>query len=375
MKLKTDMYKLFYKGYLNIKYKLEVNFNDFNPKRKDAYILIGNHPSINDGLLQTLYLKKQPTIVVDSLELTKPRIKYFLTEVVDSIEIRKDRFNIKALKKIDETINKDKPVLIFPEKEASYFGEISDFSLATAKLIKKQGKDVVVVKTNGSYLTNPRWGKLQSFRGSIVINFKTLLSSNQILNYSIEEIHGLLKEALNYNDFEWNRNEKYIYNTKNRALGLEAYIYVCPKCNQHQTLKTEGQIITCEHCGEIAHFNAYSLISGLEFDNLVEWSQYQKKQLPGILKNVVFTEGTMNILDSSSRTVKELDGVNMEINPTSKAIFVQNRDEETMFEINKIKGLTILRTNELIFEYKKIRYIFKLDDPMLVKDAIEYLMK
>ncbi|HKL47126.1 MAG TPA: hypothetical protein VJ878_00525, partial [Candidatus Izemoplasmatales bacterium] len=131
--------------------------------------------------------------------------------------------------------------------------------------------------------------------------------------------------------------------------------------------------IYCDHCGEIARFNAYSLLTGLSFDNLIEWDQLQKQHLPKILEEAIMTSGNMSIVNTKDYSTKDMGYVDMEINPVSNAVFIQNRDQEKKFEIVKIEGMTLTRKREISFDYKKTTYLFKLDDPMLVLDAVNYL--
>ena len=375
MSIKTNFYKLLYKIIFNIKYKIHIEWNDFNKNRKDAYYLLANHPSLNDGILQSLYLKKQPTMVVDHLELSNPKWKHILTNVVKSIEVHRELFNIKSIHEIKDQIDKNKAIFMFPEKSASYFGENHLLPLSTAKLIKKYPLDIAMVKSQGSYLANPRWGEKIPFRANIDLDYQMILTKERIKILSIEEIHNILVDHLAYNDFQWNKEQKYLYRNKHRALGLEKYIYFCPKCSKHQTIYTKGESIYCEHCGKLGHFNAYLLLSGFEFDDLMTWDKLQKQALPQILSNSIFTRGSMSLLNMDDDSIKELNYMDMEINPKSKAVFVQNRDDEIMFEIKKIKRLSLLRKDELVFEYKGIIYAFKIEDPILMKDSLEYIKK
>ncbi|QWC00106.1 hypothetical protein KHQ88_00640 [Mycoplasmatota bacterium] len=373
-KLKIFIIRQLVKIYYRLKFKIVVNFNDFNPKRTDPYFLIGNHAFLHDGLIHAMLLKRYPYPIINAFMFTNEKMKYILTKVIYSIPKRKGQIDISTIREMLNVVKKKKRgIMVFPEGNSSFFGKESGFPFSTVKLFKKFKIDVVVVKTNGAYLSSPRWGLKPTRKGLIELNYHTLFKGDELERYSEEEIYEQLTEALSFNDFDWNRERKYLYKPKERALGLETYIYYCPKCHNHQSLSTKGNQIYCDHCGEIAHFNAYSLISGLEFDNLVEWDILQKEHLPKILENIIYTSGQMYKVDMKTFALEDYGRVDFEINPFSKGVFIQNKDTETVFEVDNIEGLTLTRKKEISFDHKRSTYLFKLDDPMIVLDSINYL--
>lgn len=373
--MKRTLVKLIYRFLFFIKYRVKVKKDDYKYNRKEPYFIIGNHLFEHDGLLQSIYLRKQPFVLVNELELTSKVKAYLYKEVLNGIVINKDQYNIIALKQIKQRIKENHSIMIFPEFESSLFGDFVPYSLSWAKLIKQQSIDLVVVNTKGAYLTHPRWGKGSVFKGKIELSYRLLMSKEKVKLSSVEEIHQQLLLSLEHDDFFWNQEEKYLYKPKTRAVGLENYIYYCPVCSNHQTIATKRNSINCSQCGEIARFNSYSLLSGLEFIDLSSWNQLQKNALPNILSQAVFTEGVMYSYDRRDHELTNLDRVDIEINPLSKLVFIQNRDEELAFDISKISSLQLIRKNEVVIKYKHIIYFLHVKDPMLLIDAILFLKK
>lgn len=371
--IKEFFLKILVKIFYFFKFKVVVRYNDFNPKRKDPYFLIGNHSFIHDGVVHAMLIRRYPYPIINAFMFTSEKMKFVLTKLIYSIPKRKGQIDISTLREMNRIIKSGRGIMIFPEGNASCFGKESHVPFSTVKLFKKYKIDVVIAKTRGAYLTSPRWGMKATRKGLVEIDFYTLFKGQDLENYSNEEIYEALVKAIEFNDFDWNRERKYLYKPKKRALGLERYIYFCPKCHNHQSLSTKGNQIYCEHCGEIAHFNAYSLLSGLPFDNLVDWDNLQKKHLPDILKQSVMTSGEMYIVDMKDYSTNDLGYVDMEINPASHAVFIQNRDHEKKFEIDKIEGLTLTMKKQISFDYKGTTYLFELEDPMLILDSINYL--
>jgi len=259
-----------------------------------------------------MYLKKPPLPVINAFMFVNKPMKFVLTKLYPSIPKRKGQSDITTVKNMMKVIDRGRGVLIFPEGNASYYGEGSEFSDTTVKFIKKMGKDLVILKTNGAYLTAPRWGDKMTRNGLIEVNFHTLFKGEELKNLTCDEIYEAIKEEISFNDFEWNRKRQYLYKPKKRALGLERFIYLCPKCNSYQTISTKGNKIFCKNCGEIAHFNDKSFIEGLEFDNLVEWGRLQQKELPRIAKDNLYTYGMMYEVDTTEYISYEIGDVDIE---------------------------------------------------------------
>lgn len=370
MSFKSTLINSLINIYLNRKYKFEVNYKEFDPNTDTPYILLASNPSLLDGLFVSKCLKNKPVMILNELEKTNKINNYFLSKY-EFFEFKKSTgFDVSIVKRIHKTLL-EKPVLIFPEKQTSFFGNGSQISESIAKLIKKEKKDVVICKINGAYLSNPRWGIKNSKRGFIELSFETIYKSSEIDNLEGSDILTTLKNKLYFNDFEWNREFKNFYYPKNRALGLERYLYVCPKCFKSQTLSTSKNNISCSECGHIASFDDFSLITGLDFDDLISWDNLQKNELSKLANKVVYSSGSMYSVDLKTMELTLLGYADLEI--MKSQLFVLNKMKEYMFEIEKIKELQFLRRNELFFTYGKKTYLFSLDDPMIIYDSINYI--
>lgn len=373
MKIRESIYRLLFKFYYKLKFKLEIKYNDFDPKRKDPYIIIGNHSCLHDGIIVSTLLKKPPVPVINAFLFVSPFTKFLLTKMYPSIPKRKGQSDLVTVRSMMKTLKGGRGVMVYPEGNSSYYGKESSIPFSTVKFFKKVKKDIVVAKNNGGYLVAPRWGSKNIRKGLIEVEFFTLFKGEELDNYSLDEIYEKLVEAIKFNDFDWNRERKYEYNPKNRALGLEKFMYVCPKCNSHQTLSTKGNKILCKNCGEIAHFNKYCLLEGLEFDNLVDWGEYQKNRLPEISKKILYTFGDMYDVDVIKYVKYKMGYVDIDL--IENTLHVQHRDKEYSFSLNKIGNITLTLKREISFNYEDKTYLFVLRDPMLIYDVVKYKME
>ncbi len=373
MKWYVNLVKFFVRKYFESRFKIEVTYNDFDPKREDAYVLIGNHPCLMDGIYSSPYLKKPPKPVISATMFVNSMMKFLLTKVYPSISKRKGQNDIHTVRKMIESVKNDRGVLLFPEGNSSYYGQQSPIPYSTVKLLKKLKKDVVIVKVNGAYLSAPRWGSKRTRNGLIEVNFYRLYKAEELKDLELDEIYERLTEEIKFNDFDWNREKKYLYKPKQRAVGLERFIYLCPKCNNIQTISTKKNSIYCSHCGEIAHFNEYTLLEGLDFDNLVEWGQLQHEALPRLSKKSLYTDGVLYNIDTIK--YKEIKRGHVDCELIKDKLHVQHRLKEYTFELSKMIGLTLTFKDEVSFDYEDETYFIKMTDPMLFYEVMKYKME
>ncbi|MBI9008856.1 MAG: 1-acyl-sn-glycerol-3-phosphate acyltransferase [Tenericutes bacterium] len=370
MRIDRDIYSLVVKAIFRSRFNIEVQYNDFDPKRTDAYVLLGNHPCLHDGIYTSTYLKEPPMPVISATMFVNPIMRFALTVLYPSISKRKGQNDIITVRKMMQVTKSGKGVMLFPEGNSSYYGKESPIPYSTVKLLKKLKKDVVIVKTNGAYLSAARWGSKTVKNGLIELIFTTLYKAEELASLSLDEIYNGLSEALKFNDYDWNRERLYKYNPKKRALGLERFIYYCPKCGKHQTISTKGNKVFCKHCGEIAHFNEYCFLEGLDFDNLVDWGKLQQSVLPEISKKAIYTYGTLYKIDTVKYKSKKLGDVDVEL--INDKLYLLYKTNEYCFDLDKMVGLALTFKEEISFDYEEETYFIKLKDPMLLYEMIKY---
>jgi 1-acyl-sn-glycerol-3-phosphate acyltransferase len=353
-------------------YHIVTETTSFDLNRKEPYFLIGNHASQHDPIIVGMFLDPYAYPVAASLIYTNKWINFALTKMITSIPKRKGQSDIQTIRSILKAFNEDKrSIMIFPEGNASYFGEQTDMDfLTTAKLVKKLKKDVVIAKINGGYLSSPRWGKKRD-RPHFHIHYQMLLTKEEMEVMSVDEIEQKVAIALKFNDYDWNREHQFKYTGKHLSEGVERYLYVCPVCNQFQTLSAKKSDIFCSHCGKIASFNDYGLIVGLPFDNLVPWAKLQKTFIPKIIENDVRTSGFVNLIDFEKTKRIKLGEKQMIINQESFTMFDKKTTRKLL--ISKIESPVIIQNFNLSFDYEGETYWIYMKDPMLVLDILTHL--
>lgn len=369
MKLQTEIARFGLEIVFRLRHKFIITFDQFDPKRKDAYILIFNHSQLNDALFIGMSIPKYPYPVASNLLYTDPATNFGLTKLVTSIPKRKGQADSRTIRRIMHTLNKEnRGIMIAPEGNSSFYGKHTPTDyLSTAKLVKKLKKDLVIAKVNGGFFAHPRWGKSR-IGSPIEINYKTLIKAEDFDQYSIDDIKALIEEAISFNDYLWNKDRQYRYKHKNLAKHIERVIYACPTCGSIQSIKGVNNDIHCDHCGKIAHINDKQFIEG-PFDTMIKWQSYQVNELRKHLDSSFRFEGVLYALDLIKH--KRLKLGHYQVIQNQSSVVMNHNHEKLVFDIKEIKGITLTQKNNISFDYEDKTYAIKLNDPMLFRDLIK----
>lgn len=369
MNVITEIARFGLKIMFHRRFKFKFTYEDFDPKRKEPYILIFTHTQLNDPLFVGMYLKYYPYPVASNTLYTNKIMRLALTKLVKSIPKRKGQADSRTIRMIIDAFNKDRRgIMIAPEGNSSFYGEQTPTDyLTTAKLVKKLDKDLVVAQINGGFFADPRWGKYRK-RAIIEVNYKPLIKQGEFKDLPLEKVIDILDQAIKFNDYEWIKNRDYTYKSKTMAEGIEHIIYACPVCGKLQTISTSGNDIFCSHCGKISEVDEKQFLSG-QYKTLIDWNTYQKQVIKKHINDKFETTGQLYELDliHEDRLFKG----DYEISLNKNEFKLKNEAHEFKFDIELMNGMTITQKNKLSFDYEAYTYLIKMNHSMLFHDLIK----
>lgn len=362
--------KAIIKLYLLRVFKVKYVFGDINIKKGDPYFLVGNHVLLLDAFFSNFAIKGYAVPVVNSFAYTNRLQKIVITKLGDSIVKRKGQSDIQTIKDIKKYIKNGRPVAIYPEGNASYYGDTIESVYSTAKLIKFQKIDVLCVKTKGGYFAKPRWRNKRIKRASLELETFQLFSASELKEMSVEDIYKKMTDSYYQNDYEWNKGEQIEYLGNNRLLGSHRVIYGCPNCNSINHIESYGDSIRCTNCDTIGTINNFGYIENTKFDNFVEWGSYQER----ILKDNLDLELHFDI------ELFKFDLVKFKRYSLGKAKFRYNKGRFLVksskinkeFDINRIKGEVYSEAQDFSFDYNDETFMFRSEHPKLLLDITKY---
>lgn len=292
-------------------FKLKITKNELKNK-KGPYLVIANHESQIDFI--NLYAAI-PTKAHFILSYSFYRISRF-RKTMDNIGcIPKQQFQttVKEMKQMKNVIDNNMPLAIYPVGIMTENGMSTNPSGSVAGLLKFLNTDVYIAKTDGSYLTNPKWSNKRR-KGRIYLNIYKVLSKDDVAKLSLEQLYDIMKMHLRYNDYDFVTNNPIKYKRGNNVEGLHYVLHQCPDCNTEYAITSSKDTLTCTKCGYQAKADKYGLLTRVKgsthYKKPSDWYLDMQSMLSNKIKqNPDYTfnaNGKIHMIDDKTSRFKEV---------------------------------------------------------------------
>ncbi len=210
------------------------------------YILLSNHESFADfNYISRLAHPKNPSYLVNEFYCTRPILKH-LAKGGGFIPKKLFTPDMASAMGIRRTIRRGYPVVIFPEGRLSPDGRPNPL-IEGAAFYKKLNVDLVLVKINGAYFSQPKWRR-KRYYSRVRVKVERIIRKEELQGMENQEIEATIAQTLRNNASE-NQIDRYRQRTK--AVGLENLLYRCPDCGSLYTTRGTGNDLICTSCGSV----------------------------------------------------------------------------------------------------------------------------
>lgn len=327
-------------------------------KRKEPFVLLGNHVYMFDVVSLAMPWKTTPSIVASEFLMSTKGLKFLLNRAARVIPKSKGAADVRTAKGLIKNVKQGFPVMIMPEGDSTYFGETGYVEEATAKLIKKLKVDVVVGLFQGGYLAKPRWATGKRKNKYVELHYKVVIKKEDIPNMTESEIYEVIKTSLYNNDYEWQRQKMHKYGGSRRAEGLENVLYKCPECGALNTMETYKNNLKCTECHTVGEVDEYGFIQGFKYDNLVDWDAFQKEYNEDLRNSQFTTSAEIVLIDKDTQKRSKPEKVSVAYHDGS--IFVKGKAVEE-YKINEMFNPVLTMRRNLSFEHDGNTYMIFID--------------
>mgnify|MGYP003312820574 CR=1 FL=1 len=283
--------------------------------------------------------------------------------------------DIKSVKDGMKLVKNGRSILLFPEGIHSDAGYNQPINPATAKLISKFKIDVVLCKSYGEYLSEPRFNRCWH-KGKTKLEYIWLFKKEELDTLSVEDINKRLLDKFQYNDFMWNKKEqnKY-YGEKPNAYMLDMILYRCPKCGCENKMKVVNDKLMCGKCGNTVIVDeAYNIKpykkSTLPYERIDEWFMDERMHIREKVLDENFNyEFDCTLIDLATEKLLKNQYIkcgqgNVKITK-DKIIYIGTRYDKPFtkeFMISSIPSTPFTIDNCIEFFYNNEYYSFKITD-------------
>ena len=172
---------------------------------------------------------------------------------------------------------------MYPEARYTPCGTTSFLPESLGKLVKMNKVPVVTVIHRGNHLYAPFWNFRDKRRVPLHTTFTQLLTAEQVSEMSVEEINEAIKNALQYDDYRYQKENGIKIKEATRAEGLHKVLYQCPHCKTEFSMDSKGEELFCTACGKRWVWQEDGYIRALngetEFDHVPDWYNWEKSEV------------------------------------------------------------------------------------------------
>lgn len=251
---------------------------------KPPFILLFNHVGFDDHLITglTIYPLLANFMVVRYVSHTFPNGPFSRWAGA----IYKNRYipDAQAVLESKRVLRDNKGILaISPAACYSIDGTPQYWDYAAAKLIKQSKVPVYMCRMDGMYFLHNRFRKERQIASIKSTVFK-VFNGDELTNMTQEEIHKALYVACDFNDFQYQEQARMKVGTdrKDIAVGMEYVCYKCPSCGKDFVMRTKGDKLFCEACGNAVRVDEYYQFvpeneNSAYLTNINTWNGMQRK--------------------------------------------------------------------------------------------------
>lgn len=269
-------------------YKVEkINMEGLKP----PYMLLSNHMHFIDFELAAMATYPYPVSNVVSIDGYV--IKFFLLEWIGAIATRKFTTDVALVKSIRKVLKRGDILAMYPEARYSPCGTTAFLPDSLGKLVRMSKVPVVAVVHRGNHLYAPFWNFRNKRKVPLHTTFTQILTTEQIENMTVEEINTAIKNALQYDDYRYQKENSIKIAEPFRAEGLHKVLYQCPHCKEEFKMDSAGSELFCTACGKRWNWNEDGSLEAIngqtEFNHIPDWFEWERTQVRQQIENGTYS--------------------------------------------------------------------------------------
>ncbi len=325
-------------------------------KNREPFILISNHFNTWDSFVVMRNIKSKIRFLATAIGFLDPGKGFGMKFLARAIPKRVGKVDYKATKQVFYYLEQGYSIGFFPEGDNTFYGETLPIFKSTGKLIKKADVDVILVKQQGGYISQPRWADYFAKDGVVHTETVMLLTKEEVRQLTPGKINIIIEKSIYNNDYDFQRERMIKFKRKARAEGIERLVYYCNNCGGVLTVFGSKDDIVCSKCGKIGHINEYEFIEGNKFDNLVDYNKFQYSKIEEVIASEFVFAVTLNLVNHSS--VRNIRIGKYKVRYKDKTLFLTDKLSTYKFELEKIKYPVNTMRNSFSFDYEEETYNF-----------------
>lgn len=261
-----------------VKYKIEKKNMD---GLKGPYILLSNHHYFID--FEICAIATFPRRVNNVATVDGYYRRPWLMELLGCICKRKFTTDLHLIKSIKKVLARGDVLCMYPEARYTPIGTTAILPDSLGKLCKSCKVPVVVLLHHGNYLRTPFWNYRKVRNVPLYTTMEQILTAEQVASMSPDEINTAIRNAMQYDEYKWQKEQNIHITEPFRAEGLHKVLYQCPHCLAESKMASEGSTLYCTECGKVWNMTELGELvaddGNTEFSHIPDWFEWERVQV------------------------------------------------------------------------------------------------
>lgn len=223
-------------------------------------LILANHVTRMDQFFVGAYYENSYIRFVSGENVFKNTLfRFFAEKCLNVIIHMRGVSAFETIQEMTRGLKNGENVMIFPTGSMTFDGRSHQIDTSIAKLAKMSSCNLVLLRSDGGYFVQPRWG-VTTRKGDVSLT-EYVISKDELKQMSAKDVASLINEHLYTDAYEKQAQNPISYKGKKLCKGLECCIYECPKCGKITNLKTSDSELICR-CGYTAEYDEFGYLNG-----------------------------------------------------------------------------------------------------------------
>lgn len=246
---------------------------------KTPYLVIASHQGFSDYYIGPLAMFPHRAMYISDME-GFAAFGLWLYRGLGCIGKRRYVPEINVLRHMKYAFSKKQSVFVYPESRHSNVGTTAKLPKNLGRLCKFADVPIVLLREHGSYLANPFWDEEHTRKVPIKAKMKCIYTREELRKASAEEIQNNIENLLQYNEYQYQKDNNIKINYKKRAEGLHKALYQCISCGSKYEMSSSGHKLTCNYCNKVFEMTELGeLCSDGNYYSIPDWYNWEEEKI------------------------------------------------------------------------------------------------
>lgn len=327
-------------------------------KEHRQWLILFNHQTPFDQFFPCLMFHGPIYFVSTEDIISNGWISRLLTYLVAPIPIKKQMTDLKAVRNCLQVVREGGSIGMAPEGNRTYDGRTCYINPAAAKMAKKMGLPIALVRFEGGYALEPRWSdkrRTTARKPWMEAKLVEVIEPEELKTMSAEDLMDRVEKGLGQDDVTYVKETGKHYDSPHAAEYVERALYVCPSCGL-TTFRSEGRSFMCRECNSV-----WTMLPDLTiertsgetngFPTMAEWFEHQQDYVRHLDLQALPEDPVYEDHGRFSHVIlyqqKEVISKDATIRLFKDRVLVQYGSEEMVFPFEKMEAASVLGRNKL----------------------------